>query len=169
MSQPTDPTPTPPQQREGKLPPEVAAAIRHLTPYLEKSGVAVPKDLTQAVPQIHLGDRVGELAHALAQHLRSSGLYRAGEELVTVDEGTGRFQIMKSTYVNDKQQALELLFKEITGQDHKIIPVEPIGFEFSEQTLLQIAPKKWLLEKIGIDSSLYPEIAQPDGVAPQSG
>jgi len=105
MSQPTDPTPTPAQQREGKLPPEVAAAIRHLTPYLEKSGVAVPKDLTQAVPQIHLGDRVGELAHALAQHLRSSGLYRAGEELVTVDEGTGRFQIMKSarfvTWVDD--------------------------------------------------------------------
>jgi len=71
------------------------------------------------------------------------------------------YEIMKSTYVNDKQQALELLFKEITGQDHKIIPVEPIGFEFSEQTLLQIAPKKWLLEKIGIDASLYPEISAP--------
>lgn len=78
------------------------------------------------------------------------------------------YEIMKSTYVNDKQQALELLFKEITGQEHKIIPVEPIGFEFSEQTLLQIAPKKWLLEKIGIDASLYPEIAQPEAAAPQS-
>lgn len=78
------------------------------------------------------------------------------------------YEIMKSTYVNDKQQALELLFKEITGKDHKIIPVEPIGFEFSEQTLLQIAPKKWLLDKIGIDASLYPEIAQPESVAPQS-
>jgi len=78
------------------------------------------------------------------------------------------YEIMKSTYVNDKQQALELLFKEITGQEHKIIPVEPIGVEFSEQTLLQIAPKKWLLEKIGIDASLYPEIAQPESVAPQS-
>jgi DNA-binding Lrp family transcriptional regulator len=72
------------------------------------------------------------------------------------------YEIMKSTYVNDKQQALELLFAEVTGQEHKIIPVEPIGFEFSEQTLLQIAPKKWLLEKIGIDASLYPEIAQPE-------
>ena len=78
------------------------------------------------------------------------------------------YEIMKSTYVNDKQQALELLFAEVTGQEHKIIPVEPIGFEFSEATLLQIAPKKWLLEKIGIDASLYPEIAQPEGVAPQS-
>ncbi len=72
------------------------------------------------------------------------------------------YEIMKSTYVNDKQQALELLFAEVTGKEHKIIPVEPIGFEFSEQTLLQIAPKKWLLEKIGIDASLYPEIAQTD-------
>ena len=50
------------------------------------------------------------------------------------------YEIFKNTYVNDKQQALELLFKEVTGQDHKIIPVEPIGFEFSEDTLLQIAP-----------------------------
>jgi len=78
------------------------------------------------------------------------------------------YEIFKNTYVNDKQQALELLFAEITGQEHKIIPVEPIGFEFSEQTLLQIAPKKWLLEKIGIDASLYPEIAQPEAVATQS-
>ncbi len=78
------------------------------------------------------------------------------------------YEIFKNTYVNDKQQALELLFAEVTGQEHKIIPVEPIGFEFSEATLLQIAPKKWLLEKIGIDASLYPEIAQPEGVAPQS-
>lgn len=67
------------------------------------------------------------------------------------------FEIFKSTYVNDKQQALEMLFKELTGVDKKIIPVEPIGAEFSEQTLLQIAPKKWLLEKIGIDLTQYPE------------
>jgi len=78
------------------------------------------------------------------------------------------YEIFKNTYVNDKQQALELLFKEVTGQEHKIIPVEPIGFEFSEQTLLQIAPKKWLLEKIGIDASQYPEISTPpaDASAP---
>ena len=67
------------------------------------------------------------------------------------------YEIFKSTYCNDKQQALEMLFSELTGADKKIIPVEPIGFEFSEQTLLQIAPKKWLLEKIGIDASQYPE------------
>jgi DNA-binding Lrp family transcriptional regulator len=69
------------------------------------------------------------------------------------------YEIFKATYANDKQQALELLFKEITGVDAKIVPVEPIGFEFSEATLLQIAPKKWLLEKIGIDPNQYPEVA----------
>jgi DNA-binding Lrp family transcriptional regulator len=74
------------------------------------------------------------------------------------------YEIFKATYANDKQQALELLFKEITGVDAKIIPVEPIGFEFSEATLLQIAPKKWLLEKIGIDPNQYPEVAISENV-----
>jgi DNA-binding Lrp family transcriptional regulator len=78
------------------------------------------------------------------------------------------YEIMKSTYVNDKQQALELLFKEITGVDAKIVPVEPIGFEFSEQTLLQIAPKKWLLEKIGIDPNQYPESLPTEAVPSQA-
>ena len=68
------------------------------------------------------------------------------------------YEIFKATYANDKQQSLELLFKEITGIEKKIVPVEPIGIEFSEQTLLQIAPKKWLLEKVGIDPNQYPEI-----------
>ncbi len=74
------------------------------------------------------------------------------------------YEIFKATYANDKQQALELLFKEITGVEAKIIPVEPIGFEFSEATLLQIAPKKWLLEKIGIDPNQYPEVAISENV-----
>lgn len=77
------------------------------------------------------------------------------------------YEIFKNTYVNDKQQALEMLFTELTGVEKKIIPVEPIGFEFSEQTLLQIAPKKWLLEKIGIDASQYPETVQPDAATVQ--
>jgi len=78
------------------------------------------------------------------------------------------YEIFKATYANDKQQALELLFKEITGIEAKIIPVEPIGFEFSEQTLLQIAPKKWLLEKIGIDPNQYPESLPTEAVSSQA-
>jgi DNA-binding Lrp family transcriptional regulator len=78
------------------------------------------------------------------------------------------YEIFKATYANDKQQALELLFKEITGVDAKIVPVEPIGFEFSESTLLQIAPKKWLLEKIGIDPNQYPESLPTEAVPSQA-
>ncbi len=78
------------------------------------------------------------------------------------------YEIFKATYANDKQQALELLFKEITGVNAKIIPVEPIGFEFSESTLLQIAPKKWLLEKIGIDPNQYPESLPSEAVPSQA-
>jgi DNA-binding Lrp family transcriptional regulator len=70
------------------------------------------------------------------------------------------YEIFKNTYVNDKQQFLESIFSELAvlkgaTSEISIIPVEPIGFELSEQALLQIAPKEWLLEKAGIDMSKY--------------
>lgn len=72
------------------------------------------------------------------------------------------FEIFKTTYVNDKQRALENLFTEISklwGIDDEMViaPIEPIGFEFSEATIKEVAPKAWILEKIGIDLSKYPE------------
>jgi len=69
------------------------------------------------------------------------------------------YGIFKNTYINDKQQALEQVFMELLGKPVKIQPVEPVSVEFSEQTLLQIAPKRWLQEKAGIDVSQYPEEA----------
>jgi hypothetical protein len=70
------------------------------------------------------------------------------------------YEIFKSTYVNDKQQALESVFNmlaRIKGakNDMYIKPVEPIGFELSEAALLQVAPREWLLEKAGIDPTKY--------------
>jgi len=70
------------------------------------------------------------------------------------------YEIFKNTYVNDKQQFLESVFNELARlkgatSEITIIPVEPIGFELSEAALLQIAPKEWLLEKVGIDVSKY--------------
>jgi DNA-binding Lrp family transcriptional regulator len=70
------------------------------------------------------------------------------------------YEIFKNTYVNDKQQFLEAIFTQLATlkgatSEISIIPVEPIGFELSEQALLQIAPKEWLLEKAGIDMSKY--------------
>lgn len=75
------------------------------------------------------------------------------------------YEIFKSTYCNDKQQFVESVMNKlaiIKGAKTEIYiqPVEPIGFELSEQALLQIAPKEWLLEKAGIDVSQYqPEVA----------
>ena len=78
------------------------------------------------------------------------------------------YEIFKNTYVNDKQQFLEAIFTQLATlkgatSEISIIPVEPIGFELSEQALLQIAPKEWLLEKAGIDISKYQptEATQP--------
>jgi hypothetical protein len=77
------------------------------------------------------------------------------------------FEIFKTTYVNDKQRALEVLFTEISDlfgmQGEMVIaPIEPISFEFSEATIKEFAPKAWILEKLGIDLSKYPEAAQPN-------
>jgi DNA-binding Lrp family transcriptional regulator len=77
------------------------------------------------------------------------------------------YEIFKNTYINDKQRALEGLFTEISNlfgmQGEMVIaPIEPIGFEFSEATIKEFAPKAWILEKIGIDLSKYPEAAQPN-------
>ena len=86
------------------------------------------------------------------------------------------FEIFKSTYINDKQRALETLFTEISklwGIDDEMViaPIEPIGFEFSEATIKEFAPKAWILEKIGIDLTKYPEAqaaVQPASAPAQS-
>jgi DNA-binding Lrp family transcriptional regulator len=79
------------------------------------------------------------------------------------------YEIFKSTYCNDRQQILERVFTEISKwwgfeEEMVITPVEPIAVEFSEQTLLQIAPKEYLLDKLGIDLSKYPSVTQPTAV-----
>jgi len=76
------------------------------------------------------------------------------------------FEIFKTTYVNDKQRSLETLFTEISNlfgmQGEMVIaPIEPIAFEFSEATIKEFAPKAWILEKLGIDLTKYPEAVQP--------
>ena len=71
------------------------------------------------------------------------------------------YEIFKNTYVNAKQMHLESIFNMLAKykgvvSEIKIIPTEPIGIEFSEQTISTIAPKEWILEKIGIDMTKYP-------------
>jgi DNA-binding Lrp family transcriptional regulator len=93
------------------------------------------------------------------------GIAEAGK-LGSRTEMRDGYEIFKNTYVNAKQMFLESTFNMLAGfagyvEDLKIIPTEPVGIELSEQTLLQIAPKEWLLEKAGIDMSKYQPIAEP--------
>lgn len=75
------------------------------------------------------------------------------------------YEIFTNTYVNEKQQNIEqvinMFASELGLSKITLVPTEPIGFEFSEATLLAVAPKKYILDKIGIDPTLYPEAAQP--------
>ena len=95
------------------------------------------------------------------------GIAVAGK-LGTRTEMRDGYEIFKHTYVNGKQQFLESFINTMAGyfgysEEMRIIPAEPIGIEFSENTLLQVAPKEWILEKIGIDMTKY----QPAQTAPE--
>ena len=94
--------------------------------------------------------------------LTSPSLFGISEpgKLGTRTEIRDAFEVFKNTYVNDKQRFIESAINKLgkyfgVQSELKIIPVEPIGFEFTEQTLVAIAPKQWLLEKAGIDVSKY--------------
>ena len=87
------------------------------------------------------------------------GIAVAGQ-LGTRTEMRDGYEIFKNTYVNGKQMFLESAFNMLAGyagypEDLKIIPTEPIGIEFSEATIANVAPKEWIIEKLGIDMSKY--------------
>jgi hypothetical protein len=93
------------------------------------------------------------------------GIAEAGK-LGSRSEMRDGYEIFKNTYVNSKQMHLEGVFnmlakyRGIAEPELLIIPTEPIGFEFTENILKEIAPKEWLLEKAGIDISKYQPVAQ---------
>jgi len=88
------------------------------------------------------------------------GIAEAGK-LGARSEMRDGYEIFKNTYVNSKQMHLESVFnmlakyRGIAEPELTIIPTEPIGFEFTENLLKEIAPKEWLLEKAGIDMTKY--------------
>jgi ribosomal protein S25 len=98
------------------------------------------------------------------------GIAVAGK-LGTRTEMRDGYEIFKHTYVNGKQQFLESFMNTMAGyfgysEEMRIIPTEPIGIEFSESVLLQVAPKEWILEKIGIDMSKYQPAQTKPELAP---
>ncbi len=81
-------------------------------------------------------------------------------QLGTRSQMRDAYEIFKNTYVSDKQQFIEQVFTRLSKlkgatSDLTIVPVEPISYELSEASILTVAPREWLLEKAGIDSSKY--------------
>ena len=65
------------------------------------------------------------------------------------------YEIFKNTYVNERQRAHEEVFNGILSLsglpgDRKIVPVEPIGFEFSTDIISQNMTKDEIREKLGL-------------------
>jgi ribosomal protein S25 len=97
------------------------------------------------------------------------GIAEAGK-LGTRTEMRDGYEIFKNTYVNAKQMHLESVFNMLAKlkgvvSEIKIIPTEPIGIEFSEATIVSVAPKEWILEKIGIDMTKYAPVADANAPA----
>jgi len=105
-----------------------------------------------------------EITHPLLFGIQQEGKLGGSTELRTA------FDIFKNTYVNAKQQNTESIAQFFAGLKgisdvFKIKDIDPIGFEFTEATMLAVAPRSWLLEKMGIDPKLYPD-ASASGIAP---
>ena len=86
------------------------------------------------------------------------------------------YEIFNNTYVRYKQMQIEGVFNMLgkyAGVTEELVlqPVDPIGIDFSENIILQVAPKEWILEKLGIDPTQYGIVAeteQPMAASPLS-
>jgi DNA-binding MarR family transcriptional regulator len=101
------------------------------------------------------------------------GIATAGQ-LGTRQQMRDSYEIFNNTYVRYKQMQIEGVFNML-GQyagvtvELKLQPVDPIGIDFSENVILQVAPKQWILEKLGIDPTQYGlplETEQPMAASP---
>jgi hypothetical protein len=101
------------------------------------------------------------------------GIATAGQ-LGTRQQMRDSYEIFNNTYIRYKQMQIEGVFNML-GQyagvtvELKLQPVDPIGIDFSENVILQVAPKQWILEKLGIDPTQYNlplETEQPMAASP---
>jgi len=70
------------------------------------------------------------------------------------------YDIFNNTYVSHKQRTIEKVFNylaKFVGIETELFirSVDPIGIDISDAVLLQAAPKSWLLEKMGVDTTKY--------------
>ena len=86
------------------------------------------------------------------------------------------YEIFNNTYIRYKQMQLEGVFNMLgqyanVTEELKLQPTDPIGIEFSESVIKEVAPKEWILEKLGIDPTQYglpSETEQPMAASPLS-
>jgi DNA-binding MarR family transcriptional regulator len=86
------------------------------------------------------------------------------------------YEIFNNTYVRYKQMQIEGVFNMLgqyagVTEELKLQPVDPIGIDFSESVIKEVAPKEWILEKLGIDPTKYGlpiETEQPMAASPLS-
>jgi DNA-binding MarR family transcriptional regulator len=86
------------------------------------------------------------------------------------------YEIFNNTYIRYKQMQLEGVFNmlgQYAGVTEELMlqPTDPIGIDFSESIIKEVAPKEWILEKLGIDPTKYGmpiESEQPMAASPLS-
>jgi DNA-binding MarR family transcriptional regulator len=86
------------------------------------------------------------------------------------------YEIFNNTYIRYKQMQLEGVFNmlgQYAGVTEQLMlqPTDPIGIDFSESIIKEVAPKEWILEKLGIDPTKYGmpiESEQPMAASPLS-
>jgi hypothetical protein len=86
------------------------------------------------------------------------------------------YEIFNNTYIRYKQMQLEGVFNmlgQYAGITEELMlqATDPIGIDFSESIIKEVAPKEWILEKLGIDPTKYGmpiESEQPMAASPLS-
>lgn len=102
-------------------------------------------------------------ANLMAGHqITSPTLFGISEpgKLGTRNELKMAFDIFNNTYASHKQRNLEKVFNYLAkfkGIETELFlrSVDPVGIEFTDSSLIQMAPKSWLLEKMGVDTTKY--------------
>jgi hypothetical protein len=70
------------------------------------------------------------------------------------------YEIFNNSYVNERQQQHEEVFNKLLSfkginEDYKIIPVEPLGYGLRDELLLDVMPREYFLDKLGVDQKYY--------------
>jgi hypothetical protein len=113
-------------------------------------------------------------SNIITGHNVTSGLLFAIQEpgkLGNSSELKTAFEIFKNTYINNKQKHIEEIvsyFSEVAGviAEYKLKDVEPVGMDLDPVQFKELLPKKWILEKFGIDPNLYLDEINPGSTEP---